>query len=534
MERYLLGSALLLGIVGWLCGLLLPTGDRRGAGNVGPTRPPLPWLVAGGLPVLVFLATLPTGGPLFSAGQGWGRGFLVGGVLSLLAVWTLRRSTAPGGDAALRVQTPCALGLVAVSVSLLFLRAGGGIVDALVGVAMGWLTVVLTLLALGAAGEEDAPATVVGTGFAVTLCAVAVLGVYRGALLSGAPKGLWSAAGVAFGAGVPFTLLLGALAARASGDFRQSAAALRTPGALGLRLAASSLLVAGLGVLLAIQVLHESKMVLVVLGGLALGPIALWVLRSAAQADEDAPAATFPFIGLPPLALVLMASGFMAAYQLLQGFGVGVLLLCAWLSAAALLASPTSRGERDTAPPLSATVPRLIALLLFGVVLLVYRVFATRWSDLLRGVTLTDHYAFFGLLVGAALPGMIAGMVRPPPALQVWGEERVLSPSPGATPGPTSPDLSSPNLEGWGGFPPFPLPRRCALPCRAGRDPGAVRGQVRARAARRPRARKRARVRGAARRAGNGKRNDTAAAGPVGGCDGNGARAVFRPGHAAR
>ena len=459
MERYLLGSALLLGVVGWLCGLLLPSGNRR-AGNLGDGVAALPrtdsllsavWLVAGGLPILVFLATLPTSG-YFSAGQGWGRGFLVGGLLSLLASWTMRRSAAPG-DSALRAQTPCALALVAVSVSLLFLRANGGIVDALVGAAMGWLAVALTLLLLGGATEEDAPAAVLGAGFAVTLCAVAALGVYRGALMPGAPKGLWSAAGVAFGAGVPFALLLGALAARASGDVRSSAAGPPKSVAFGLRLAASSLLVAGLGALLATKVLHEPKMVPVVLGGLALGPIALWVLRSATQTDEDAPAVTLPFVGLPPLALVLMASGFMAAYQLLQGFGVGVLLLSAWLSAALLLASPTGRGERDTMPPLSAAVPRLIALLLFGVVLLVYRVFATRWSDLLRGVTLTDHYAFFGFLVGAALPGVIAGMgaTAAPPAPNSGGARVPVNAGEGIMPSPSDAEPPAPPELGAGG-----------------------------------------------------------------------------------
>jgi hypothetical protein len=53
----------------------------------------------------------------------------------------------------------------------------------------------------------------------------------------------------------------------------------------------------------------------------------------------------------------------------------------------------------------------MIALLLLGTVLLLYRLFASRWDDALRGVTLTDHYAFFGFLVGAALPGLLAGVL---------------------------------------------------------------------------------------------------------------------------
>ena len=111
MERILLWSVLAFGVVGWLGGLLLigrssgsggdsassPTtdeatdeatsGDARSSGGV--QRPFL--LLAAALPFVVLLATLPSRPP-FAAGQGFGRGFFWGGLMALLAGYTLSRA----------------------------------------------------------------------------------------------------------------------------------------------------------------------------------------------------------------------------------------------------------------------------------------------------------------------------------------------------------------------------------------------------------------------------------------------------------
>ena len=92
MERGLLWSVFTLGWVGWLCGLLLARvrrGEQAGAG-VGIPRPYLVTAVC--VPILIFLATLPVHPPLFAAGQGFGRGFLLGGLGALLAIGSLLRA----------------------------------------------------------------------------------------------------------------------------------------------------------------------------------------------------------------------------------------------------------------------------------------------------------------------------------------------------------------------------------------------------------------------------------------------------------
>jgi len=459
MERTLLWSAIAVGVVGWLCGLLLPPRTRAGrdsdapdaggnragsAGGLGAVGRPFVWLAAG-VPFAVLLMTLPSRGALFSPGHGWGRGFFLGGLLALLAGWTVlrvvrgNRRGASGANAALLVAVPCSLALIAVALPLLYLRPA--IVDALVGVAIGWFAVTLALYAGldesdGTTGRPSplGAALVLGAGFAITLCAAATLGMYRAALTPQMAKGLWSATSVVLAAGVPFALLLGALPGQVAGD--------NALPRLGVRLVASTALLAGLGALLALKVVGEVRLIPIVFAGLLLAPVVWWVLRDAAPAPgEDSggspPAATHSLsvLGSLPavLALLAVAAGFMSAFQLLQGFGVGVLLLAMWLAAAVSL---SSAGE--TASPSSSAGPRrntlvgrgamdawniergmqadaatrgLIAALLLGVVLLVYRVFATRYADALRGVTLTDHYAFFGFLVGAALPGLLTGLL---------------------------------------------------------------------------------------------------------------------------
>ncbi len=53
-------------------------------------------------------------------------------------------------------------------------------------------------------------------------------------------------------------------------------------------------------------------------------------------------------------------------------------------------------------------------------ILLLYRLFQSRYSDLTRGVTLSDQYALFGFLVGAMTPALLSGfLLRPAEAAPI-------------------------------------------------------------------------------------------------------------------
>jgi hypothetical protein len=116
---------------------------------------------------------------------------------------------------------------------------------------------------------------------------------------------------------------------------------------------------------------------------------------------------TLPNTGLPLLAILLATSGFLVAFQMLQGFGASVVVLALWLVIpAAMLYAPATDSE--AAEDNRALYAGMVTLLLFTTGLLLYRLFAARWTGFLRGVSLTDQYALFGLIIGAALPSLLA------------------------------------------------------------------------------------------------------------------------------
>lgn len=453
MERSLLWSALALGCVGWLCGMAL-TRARQGTSEeeTGLAHPYL--FTALALPVLVFLATLPSRPP-FAAGQGWGRGFLLGGAGVLLAAWVVlrapRRQNSPLHAAAL-VTAPCCAALVAVAVPLLWMRET--IIDALLGIAIGWFVGSFTLFLglTGARGQEEAdhPFTLIaGLAFTVTLCATAALGIYRGGGEFQAAR--WSAVAMAFAAGVPLALLVSALP---SSFFARIALKLPLAGLLarfftgdqirdlmsrGWRLLLCAALLLGLGKLLSVKVIEQPSLFPLVALGLAVGLLAWWLASEGVQGFRRSGVAENPEHPnhvlersegtpmpehLPPLAAMVVLSGFMVAFTLLAGFGVGILLLAAWpVVGLALIHAMEgkSTGQRvnesmKSMDSLTYLPTALTRLLLFGVILLLYRLFTTRFATEIKGVGLTDHFALFGFLFGALLPAFLAGLLLRAPS----------------------------------------------------------------------------------------------------------------------
>jgi len=427
MERSLLWSAFIIGCVGWI-GAVLLTVSRRPRGESAIDRPFL--LLAVLLPIIVYLSTLPIKPP-FSVGQGWGRGFVIGSLGSLLAGWVLMQARVALSNvpqrplrAAAIVAAPMFLSLVAVAIPLLFLRAA--IIDALVGVAMGWFCVSFVLyVGLSGASISHHLSTVASIGFTVTLCAVAALGIYREPITPAVAKGAWSTLGVALACGVPLSLLLSALLVQilvrpASGNpinrlfagigrrfFSHSDSDALAGRGYGIVLCVVLLL--ALGNFLSLKLIEEPRLFSVILLGVLTGLVTWWLVRGA---KSNEPTNTN---SLSPLAALIVLSAFMVSYQLLQGFGTGLMLLAAWLSLAlALPAALQDESEDIESTQSSSTALALSRLLFFTTVLLLYRVFTMRFRDDLHGVSLTDHYALFGFLAGAMTPNLLAGMLWSP------------------------------------------------------------------------------------------------------------------------
>ena len=402
MEHQMMWGALGIGVLGWVCTLLFPLLAR----SSGAARTSFPWLV-GLVPIGVWLATLPTSAP-FSAGQGWGRGFLIGGACSILSAWVVSRaSTSSSRIAAL---SPIFAGIVATSIPLLWMRSS--VVDALAGVAFGWITIALMVIATrngdSLVDETSLQSLALWSGAAwiTTLCGAAIVGVYRDFSFPEVARGTYPAVALVVAASVALVPLIAALAPSLEANdssTTRSADAFETVKAavcVGVPL--------GVGALLGTKILDDVALVAVIGAGSVLG-IVLWALarddakRALANTDSTRP-------NVSVAAVVVALCAFMWAFQTLQGFGVGLMLLGAW--PVAILAIPSLQSGTDS-NSLSALETRfhiansLLLSLSFTSILLLSRVFATRFRADLRGVGFVDNFAIFGFIAGAVLPALL-------------------------------------------------------------------------------------------------------------------------------
>lgn len=407
MQHTLLWVALVLGGAGWVGLFLLAFARRSATGRALPLRRPFLWL-AGLLPLVVWLATLPTRPP-FSSGQGWGRGFLLGGVVAFASALIMLRASSSPRRAALIFPFGA---LIIVCLPLLWMRSS--IIEALLGAALSWSAVSL-VLAGGveepqAGGEFDlnrtgssqtVTALLNGSVFATTLCAVAALGVYRDVAGADVARGTYSSLAVVLAAGVALALLAAVLWEEAA--TKEASAGARFSGSISTILCLVVPL--GAGYWMAMRVLDDLRPLYVVAVGVGLGLLSrVW----AAQRKGDEP----PSPGVPAAMILVALCGFGFAFQLMQGFGVGLMLLGAW--PASLLALPNTSPQRDEEQRRLAQEGEwahvLTLLGAFLAVLLMSRLFATRFRADLRGAGFADQFALFGFLAGAVLPAFLCSL----------------------------------------------------------------------------------------------------------------------------
>ncbi len=381
MERNLLLLSLLLGAAGFATAFFWRPTPR--APLVDSQKPF--WALAVALPIAVFLLTLPAKPP-FGAGQGFGKGFLLGAALGLVAIYFARREENEADFASF--VAPAFLAVIGASLASIW---HAETTDIFTGAATGWAAVALVL----SAGRTSKTALLArDAAFFAALCALAALGVLREEISpeSGA-NGLWSAAGLALAAMLPLGALLGTLGARRGangGLFARVGAALfdNENAAFLFGFGAAALLFLGAAALLALNVLQEpSFFILACLGVLA----GLLILVLSRDGEKNGSAA--------PLALVVMLGAFMAAFGSLQGYGAALMLIGAFLPVAFV------RGNGTVAPAATKT-------LIFGLTLVIYRLFASRFGEELHGASLSDNYALFGFLAGALWPLVPANFAR--------------------------------------------------------------------------------------------------------------------------
>jgi len=330
----------------------------------------------------VAAATLPALGLLVApAAVAWGHGFTAGGLAALVAMLLALRS-APSSrlGAVVAMAVMQIAGLAAVFAAVQW--AGAAVLDGLAGVAAGWCVISLVL------HRASQPIASAGTAFVTALCAAAMLGTFRQMAAAVTPQ--WVTAALALAAVVALVgLAIGLLAASS----RRGAAAEGAGGAgrdAFLAVIACGV-VAGAAYVIAFRTLHEPRWLAAAGIGLALPMVLAWL------ADSELETA----VG----ALVTLGTG-IAAFYVLAGYGIGIMLIAAALPAGLLVAlrDPGAAPGREHAD-------RVVQLLLFGAVFAVYRVFAQRFQDDLGAAAVTDHLAIFSVVAGALLPSLLSGVL---------------------------------------------------------------------------------------------------------------------------
>lgn len=480
MEQKLLLLTFAIGCVSWLCGVLLSRPeDNKDNGSISLPRPIL--LAALILPVLVFLATLPTKGLLFSEGHGLGNGFLLGATGAFLAGWTIRRAfrsaetmdrVSPIGA----IAGPAALSLVFAVIPLLWFR--DTMIDVLLGIAIGWFCTAFLFYtgsrSLTGKVPSDRPlfALVANTGFTILLCAFTALGELRGHIQSLAKVGdsvHWSVPGLLFAAiavvilliaSLPTTLtsrlpMANLLAGWFSRRFEEEAA--RHEAASKARVIVSLAVTLIAGRLLGSRFLDstakeaiKSKSIMMnvinwitgpshlyqcILLGVIVGLISGWVLLSqnvvsdvpVSQDTNNLPPGPQFWGSHPPpssaaggiwpriaLSLLTFDAGLLFAFLLMSGFGVAIFLLAAWLVFALSWRSAleTESSDMEYAEWRLQLSFDQLRFLLFGIVLLLHRLFAQRYHTELHGASMFDQYAPFMAFLGASICFVLARFLR--------------------------------------------------------------------------------------------------------------------------
>jgi hypothetical protein len=413
LERSLLLGSLALGLVGWLAGLLLSrTSPRAGA------RALRRGLVIGAVFVIVVAVKAAAARAMWPSAFPWEVGIALGGVAALLGAWTLLRLN--GVDAGLSrgavVAAPMFLAVAASAAAAVWLRST--LVETLLGVAFGWLTVAVAAyadtFAQAASGAEDTTvstgaiaALMPNLGFALTLPAAVALATFRDAA---AQATTWTVSLILLAVGVPLAVVLVSAGTLRGGEARGTDRGL---GAIAVIIA--SLALGGFAALIGLKVLGQPRFPVAAAAGLLTSLVLWWLSAETAGESTRHPATGLPS-GSHALSALMALAGIVAAFYALVGYGVGVAMLAAWLPVAVAVATgvAVAAGRQTAGRDRAAT--RAGTLLILGLIILVYRVFVQRFDADLTGTSLTDHFAIFAFVAGLVVPGLLGRVLASPAA----------------------------------------------------------------------------------------------------------------------
>jgi hypothetical protein len=216
-------------------------------------------------------------------------------------------------------------------------------------------------------------------------------------------------------AGVPaLTLTVGLLASSVARRARQ-----REISAAAWWVALAGGLMVGYAVLLGQRLLIQPRFGPAAAVGVLAAMVLWWLIAEGGSGSRDG-AGDDGRAGVHPhhvLAALLMLSATVAAFYLLIGYGVGIMLIAGWLPAGltvALQPRSTTHAPGVKTQEAGERGALIAPWLHFGVIVLLYRLFLQRFEADLAGATLTDHFAIFTLIAGAFMPPLLTGVLIPP------------------------------------------------------------------------------------------------------------------------
>jgi hypothetical protein len=467
MERSLVWSALAIGFVCWLAAYAFTRTKRFALAGINSALPPAFLTIAAGLPALVFMITLPSHGRFFAPGHDLGNGFLLGAAGALLsAVLLIQNLLADAGERShLRsaAVSACPFGLAVSCTAAPLLFRCDTLYIALLGVAIGWLAttgILLLGLMYGGRGKDAVrpePVTMLaGATFAALLCATVALGDFHGEVtfIKSSTSISWGVLALASAAAIPLFLLLSAAAdmiLNPDPDLRAKAKPNATPArsaraALRAQIGRGVIAIAGVAVLdrmlsnhvidftpddvpaspgelakLFDAVIGPSRLFHVLGLGLLVGLLIWWIsvsVQNRDNQDDGSAQDSLPTYAWQnsALRLLVLLTGAMAAYQMLYGFGVGLMLLGMFPAVGLVLLAVNEATEKASdsgaAHPTELAI-RVVQLSAMAAILGLFRVYTTINEGLFPHSPYTDQYAAFGFVVGAVLPLFLAGYLIP-------------------------------------------------------------------------------------------------------------------------
>ncbi len=336
----------------------------------------------------------------FSPGQGLAFGFLIGGVTGAIAILlsfrlgevTRERQSIRSG----RLGALSSIFFALFSVSLAYSLFTSNPWESLMGFAMGAaMAAILHMYMQRAASAVLSIRTETWALFAITIAAGILLAMRHYDMTQ---QRMWWP--------LPILIATSLVVADYIGIELASLGSLREkPGkSFFIAALAAAVLVAGLAAIYSFSIFHAWELLEVVAVGLVIGGVICWLMSVTAEGASGAD-------GLEAGAgcVLLIVAFVTVAFKLWAGLGIALGMLGVWAVAIPGLGARRSETEGSS----GALVDRLSWPLVFGLLVVLFKLFTENYHHDLRVTDIQVHYTFVGALLGATLPFLFsAALVR--------------------------------------------------------------------------------------------------------------------------